>query len=591
MRRLLDVDPTQTDARYQLSIVLRRAERLEEALDWLFPLAVERPLHAQTQHGLAITLARLGRHTEALTAFEAAISAPNAAPEFWSNYALSLAILGRGDDCKAAHQRAVALQPHDASLHVAMAASLSELACFDEALAALACALALDPQHAEARTRVVRTLNRKAGQAIDRGDTDAGLQTYRLLLAIDDQTPKFVSNYLFALQYDTKVPAKQARREHERLAGAYGLPSPLMRQATQKKLRIGYVSPNLSAHPVGAFLLPIFAHHQHDEFEFFVYSDRRDEDSVTRKLRKYPLNWHRSVDWSNDTLYQQIRADRVDLLIDLAGHTALHRLPVFAQRAAPVQVSWAGYVGTTGLPAMDWLLADRWHAPVGSESEFRERVWRLPNGYVAWQPPKYAPPVGDLPFNTHRRVTFGCLNKLAKATPAAIERWCAVLHAVPGSRMRVADPQLADDAFREHWAARFIGIERDRLLLSPGGTHPEFLGIYNDIDIALDPTPYSGGVTTLESLWMGVPVLTLPGDRFASRHATSHLSQAGLGELVAESESDLVHRAVALAQDPRKMQQYRTTLRQRLAEAPSCNGLQFTRDLEAAFRGMWSALD
>jgi predicted O-linked N-acetylglucosamine transferase (SPINDLY family) len=284
-----------------------------------------------------------------------------------------------------------------------------------------------------------------------------------------------------------------------------------------------------------------------------------------------------------------IRQDGIDILVDLAGHTAGNRLPVFARKPAPVQASWAGYVGTTGLAAIDYLITDRWQSPAGSERYMAESLARLPDGYVCWSVPGHAPEVGPLPATSAGAVTFGCFNTLAKINPPVIALWARLFRQLPGSRLVLKTRELADTSVREHILELFDaeGVTAARITLEDRSPHPELLARYNGIDIALDAFPYSGGVTTIEALWMGVPVVTMPGERFASRHSLSHLSNIGLEELVADGPDDYLRIAAALARDLPRLQALRRGLRNRMRASPLLQSQRFTRGLEETFRAMW----
>jgi predicted O-linked N-acetylglucosamine transferase (SPINDLY family) len=292
---------------------------------------------------------------------------------------------------------------------------------------------------------------------------------------------------------------------------------------------------------------------------------------------------------SDQWLAEQIRADRVDILFDLAGHTGQNRLLVFARKPSPIQVTWAGYVGTTGLKAMDYLLADRHEVPSGAERHYQERVLRMPDGYVTYDPPAYAPPVTRLPALDRGHVTFGCFNNPAKITPQAVEVWAKILRRLPEARLVLKFRGWDNDSVARRFTEMFLAhaIDSRRLELLGPSPHNEFLAAYSRIDLALDPFPYSGGLTTCEALRMGVPVLTFPGDTFAGRHSLSHLSNVGLTETIARDLDDYVELAVSLAGDLPRLAALRAGLRERMAASPLCDGKRFAADLAAILREIW----
>jgi predicted O-linked N-acetylglucosamine transferase (SPINDLY family) len=293
--------------------------------------------------------------------------------------------------------------------------------------------------------------------------------------------------------------------------------------------------------------------------------------------------------WSDDRLARQIRSDRIDILFDLAGHSAGNRLLVFARKPAPIEVTWAGYVGTTGLVAMDYILADRYEIPPQSEMYYRERVLRMPDGYMCYDPPGYAPPVSPLPALEKGYVTFAGFHNPAKITPQVVEVWARILRRLPQARLVLKYRCLDDAATAGRLADLFAGrgIDKDRLEFLGYSAHNETLDQYQRVDVALDTFPYNGGLTTCEALWMGVPVVTCPGETFASRHSLSHLSNVGPTETIAADLDEYVELAVTLAGDLPRLAALRAGLRARMASSPLCDGKRFAENFAEVLRGAW----
>jgi protein O-GlcNAc transferase len=291
---------------------------------------------------------------------------------------------------------------------------------------------------------------------------------------------------------------------------------------------------------------------------------------------------------SDEAVIAAIRDDGIDILVDLSGHTTGNRLAVFAARPAPVQCSWLGYFGTTGLAEIDYLIADRFVVPPGEEAFYSEAIWRLPDSYLCFTPPREAPQ-GVPSTAAGAPLTFGCFNNLLKINPAVVSAWSAILEAVPESRLLLKTRQLDDPALGQALVAQFAAhaIAPDRVVCAGGGPRAALLAAYGAVDIALDPFPYGGGTTTIEALWMGVPVVSLRGDRFTGRVGDSVLTTSGLPELVADSVADYVGRARDLAQDRLRLAALRAGLRDRLAASPLCDAPRFARHLEGAWRRMW----
>lgn len=404
-----------------------------------------------------------------------------------------------------------------------------------------------------------------------------------------------LSNLLFALHYLVDITPEQLLERHREFDSYVPeIQKPYVHSNEpdpERRLRIGYVSADLGIHPVGFFVSSVITRHDKKQFEAICYSGRTSEDYVGEKIKRHADHWRRTVDFGDLELVDRIRADEIDILVDLSGHTAGNRLSCFAHKPAPVQATWAGYVGTTGLDAMDWLIADRFHVPPELEAYHRERVYRMPNGYICYEPFIMAPAVGPLPALKNGYVTFCAYANPAKINGSVIAAWARILAGSPGARLRLRykwlDAQLNIDRIHESFAQH--GIAAERIKLEPGADVKTMMASYNENDICLDSFPYSGGVTTCEALWMGVPVVTLPGNRFESRHSFSHLSNAGLTETTARDLDDYVRIAIELAADLPRLSDMRLNLRPRMAASPLCDADRFARDLETAFRTMWRA--
>jgi protein O-GlcNAc transferase len=323
--------------------------------------------------------------------------------------------------------------------------------------------------------------------------------------------------------------------------------------------------------------------------ETVCYSDRRREDDMTSRLQAAATTWHDVRLLSDEKLADQIRADQIDILFDLAGHTSGNRLLVFARKPAPIQISWMGYVGTTGLDAMDYLLADRRQVPASAEPYLSERVLCMPDGYVCYAPPDDAPPVSPLPAQELGYVTFGSFNHPAKVTAEVVAVWARILRRVVGSRLILKYAGLNSPAARQRIEHLFAmaGVDAKRFTLLGWSDQTDLLRHYQQVDVALDPFPYGGGMTTCEALWMGVPVVTCPGQTFASRHALSPLTNVGLTETIARDWIDYEEIALRLAGDLPRLADVRADLRRRMAASPLCDAPRFAQNFANVLRGAW----
>jgi protein O-GlcNAc transferase len=357
------------------------------------------------------------------------------------------------------------------------------------------------------------------------------------------------------------------------------------------RIRVGYLSPDLLKHPVGYFVEPILTYHDRENFEVICYSDNASTDELTKRLRNLELTWHECSAWSDGRLEEQIRSDELDILIDLCGHTAKNRAMLLARKPAPILATYLGYPGKTERPANDWLIADHHLCPSEQKIDSHERIARLGNCFLCYQPQPDSPDVAQPPFEKNGFITFGSFNHLAKLTDSTIRLWSRVLDAVPDSRLVLKALPLADKETRDLTQRRFAdcGIDTTRIdPLPPTVPLSAFLAEYSRMDIALDTVPYNGGTTTCDALWMGVPVVTLPGGRFCSRMGASVLSSVGLKEFVATNSNDFVRLAAALAADTQRLRTIRSSLRNQVQDSLLCNSEEFSRNFEETIRTMVS---
>ena len=402
---------------------------------------------------------------------------------------------------------------------------------------------------------------------------------------------------LVRLNYDPAVDDRALFEAHNAWAQRFAAPHYPTSQAeplnddADRPLRVGYVSGDLRRHPVAFFVEPVLRAHDRGQVTPVCYDTAGLDDDMNAHLRSLVPDWRDVADWSDEALAERIRDDRIDILVDLAGHTARNRLLVFARRPAPVQVTGIGYVTTSGLETMDYRLTDSLCDPGRGEDRFySERLWRLETGFNCYAPPRGLPEPGAPPCLSGAALTFGCFNNLDKITAPVIEAWAEILHGLPDSRLLLKTKSLGEPAVREHLLAAFgdRGIAAERLELRDwSATLAEHFAAYAEVDIALDPFPYNGTTTTCEALMMGVPVVALRGGRHASRVSFSILARLGLEGLSATEPEAYVERALALAARPDALAKLRAGLRQRLARSPLCDAERYARTLETAYRGMW----
>lgn len=507
-----------------------------------------------------------------------------------SLYHLAIALMDQGEreDAAAIFHRLLELTPHEPAIHTQLAMLCQLQGKLSEALEWFQKALDMNTNSAE-------TYNNLGSISQNLGRLDDTAAYLHKALEIVPDYAGASSNLLVALQYREGItPAElvvahaEYERRHAQAMRSEWQPLEFDRNP-ERPLTLGFISPNFAQHPVGHFVIGAIENFDKQQFRTVCYSDRIGGDAWTKRFRDASSVWRESVLLSDAELAAQIRADRVDILFELAGHTARNRLLVCARRPAPVQITWADYVGTTGLATIDYLMADHYEVPPGADVFYCERVIRMPNGYVCFDPPPYAPPVGPLPASKQGFVTFSSFNYRPKITLQTIAVWAKILQRVPNSRLVLKNRGMDDAAVAGPIQSEFLrrGVQPERIQCRGWSAHAELLAEYQRVDIGLDPYPYNGGLTTCEALWMGVPVITCPGETFASRHSLSHLSNVGLTETITPNLDEYVEVAVALASDLPRLAAIRSGLRERVAASPLCDAKRFAHDLMHVLREIW----
>jgi protein O-GlcNAc transferase len=455
------------------------------------------------------------------------------------------------------------------------------------AVAAAERAIALEPRRVESYLTLSAALT-------DQGQAEAAVRACRGAIELDSQCWPAYSNLLFALHFQPQLTRQQVFEEHRafgaRLTACVRperLPAPA-RLEPGRRLRLGYVSPDFCAHAVAHFLEPVLAEHERSAFEVHCYSDTLRPDATTERLARLVDHFVPSGRLSHPQLSERIAKDQIDVLVDLAGHTARNRLPVFARSPSPVQVSWLGYFDTTGLPAIQYRIADEQLVPAGAERHFVERIVRLPRSANCFRPPP-GPAPAPPPVLGRGQVTFGCFSNPAKIGRQVVAAFARILHAVPASRWIGKYRGLDDPDAQARLAGWFAseGIPSERIEFRGASAMPEFLATFSEIDIALDPFPYGGETTALHTLWMGVPLVSLEGQAPAQRLSSRVLRHAALEACIADTPDRYVQIATALAFNHARLVDLRRVLRARLQASPLLDARLVTRDLEAAYRQMW----
>ena len=570
-------------------LALLQAGRLSDAAAVFRQILAVRPDYADALHLLGLVAYHGGDYAAAVDLIMAALT-HHTSEIFYGNLGNAFAAQGKRAAAVECFRQAIALKPDYVQAHNNLGNLLREQGIFADAVQCFRTVIALKPDYAEAHNNLANAL-------VDLGDLDAAIEAYRRAIALKPDLVEARSNLLFILSYrDDLSQANYLAEavEFGRIATAKAKPwrdwrVPLHADDRSGPLRVGLVSGDLKTHPTGHFLESILAHLDRSRIELVAYPTRRLEDALTARIKPFFSAWTPLASMNDEQAASRIRDDRIDLLLDLSGHMNFNRLPLFAWRPAPVQVSWLGYFASTGLPAMDYLLGDAHVLPPDAQAFYSEQLRRLPDSYLCFTPPAEQVAIGPLPLAAQGHVTFGCFNHLMKMNEGVVDVWARILRAVPHSGLFLKAKQLDDAPTRETTLARFAarGIDASRLTLEGRSPRAEYFAAYNRIDIALSPFPYPGGTTSVEGLWMGVPVLCRRGDRFLSNICASMLHSAGLADWIAADNDDYVAKAVAFATDAPRLAALRSSLRTTLLASPLCDAPRYARHLEAALEAMW----
>jgi predicted O-linked N-acetylglucosamine transferase (SPINDLY family) len=605
----------------QLAITEYQSGRLDSAARACREALATWPGNVDLQHMLAVVLHRQGDCTAAIDLLKQAIAAAPSNPQLYNSLGNILKASGEWEEAVQAYERALHLHPDFAEAIGNLGTLLHELRRYDEASALFRRAVALRPQSADFWTKLGTALlpPGHVAEAIDcfnaaidrhRGHAPAhsglgvalivlgearGMLALREALGLKADLRETHDALLLDLHYHVEDP-QMIFDEHQTWSRAFApvvAPKPWSgrSRSPDRRLRVGYVSPDFRQHPVSLFMEPILESHDHEQFEIFCYADAQTSDGTTERLRSHTDFWRDTTRLKDDDLASRIEEDEIDLLIDLAGHTGFNRLPVFARKPAPVQVTYLGYVDTTGLSAMDYRITDSLADPPGESDRFSvEELIRLDACFLTYREPAEVGAVQLPPSHRNGYITFGSFNNFAKVSDATLSMWTQILKNVPASRLHLKSRGLGDSPTVDQIRLRLerFGFPPDRVdLQGPVPSAGAHLNLYHDIDIALDTYPYSGTRTTCDALWMGVPVVTRHGQTHASRVGLSILSCVGLQELTAHDAAGYVRIATSLAGDRDRLAALRFTMRDRLRSSPLMDSSSFSRRLESAYRDMW----
>lgn len=557
-----------------------------------FKLAIRKnPDFSEAYNNLGLSLAALGTdfQLQAAKSLRKAITINPCFGEAYNNLGKLLTKMKRYSQAIRACRMATEFMPDNPDVYMNLGDACRNNGLFLEALSSYETAAHMLPDSADPLCLI-------AGLKLANGDAASAIEQLKQARELRPHDAAIQSNILFAMNYLATFSQQNIFEESCNWDTRYSR-HPANFYFTDRcgtdteRLRIGYISADFHYHPVGIFFQSVVINHNRQKFELFCYSNSNVScnDEVRQEIVKNIDHWHDIEEMSDDEVFAQIQKDRIDILVDLSGHTGGNRLSLISGRAAPVQVSWLGYFNTTGLATMDYVISDNETVPPGCEQWYRETVIRMPDSRFCYTPPVICPDVEDLPALKNGYVTFGCFNNIAKLTPEVIEVWAVLLKKLPKAKLVLKWKTLSDSAIRDYYRMLFSMLGVSRRQIEFRGESPLFImrDEYNDIDIALDPFPYTGGLTSCEALWMGVPVITLAGDRPVSRQTKGFLKTIGLDELSSDTTSDYIDCAVRLAHDLETLATIRKELRQKMASSPLCDGVRFTRNLENIYHTIW----
>ncbi|MGF1581175.1 MAG: tetratricopeptide repeat protein [Gemmataceae bacterium] len=585
-RRFVELNPKSAEGHSSLGSVFLKQGKAEEAAASYRTVLELSPNEPEAHNNLGVALMDQEQTEEALKCFQHACRLQPDYPEALNNLGNAHRHQGNYEEAIATFHRVLASHPNHVRAYNNLGAALLALHRYDEACVCLRRAQELQPDWPETYLDLGNGFKAQ-------GLGQEAIGCYRRALELAPNYHEVTSPMLFALWstpgFDLAAIAEEHRRWEQRYVvplhkknGAY--PN---ERSPEKRLRVGYVSPDFREHVVGRNVLPLLREHDREQVEVVCYSNGNKPDSLTVRFQEIADLWRNIRGVSDERVAELVREDQIDILVDLALHTAGNRLLTFASKPAPVQVTFAGYPGTTGMTAIDYRLTDPYLDPPGEdESHYAEKTIRLPHSYWCYEPNGDEPEVGPLPALERGKITFGCLNNPSKINAGVIRAWSRVLRGVPESELLVlcnseSQRQRMLDVLKNE------GVEKSRLRTTGRVPRKEYLALYNQIDIGLDTLPYNGHTTSLEGFWMGVPLVSQRGSTLVGRAGLGHLTNLGLAELVGQNEDEFVRIAIGLATDLPRLQDLRVGMRERMKASPLMDVVGFTRGIEAAYREMW----
>ncbi len=624
--RVLELKPDHADALHLSGVAAHHTGQHQKAIQLILQAIQASPKVSMFFYNLGAAYHAISCFEEAIQSYQKALCLNPDYAEVYSNLGNSYKSLGRLDEAISSYQKAIQLRPDFAVAYNNLGTAFNRLGQFDNALASYHQSLSFNPASWEVLHNIGNCckdfgkltesvewyqkalaihpghpeVNNNLGVSLQlQGKVSDAVLSYDAALELKPDYAPAHSNKLFALHYDHSGDWASLFQEHLTwdIQHGSGKTLPLLsrreRRNSDEKIHVGYVSPDFKQHSVAHFIEPILKAHDSSRFNVTCYSDTPYPDDVTHRLKGLGWEWRNVSGICGNRLFEQIQSEKIDILVDLAGHTANNRMSLFAQKPAPIQVTYLGYPNTTGLQAMDYRITDALADPPGLTDRWHtEKLIRVPGSFLCYQAPVDAPEVSDLPSINADGITFASFNNIAKITGSVIRTWAAILDSVPNARLilkskALEDPQTSQRLI-DQFAACHVGLER--LELYGFLSLQEHLGLYHRVDVALDTFPYNGTTTTCDAMWMGVPVIVLEGDNHVSRVGVSLLTSTGLSAFIAHSLDDYIKKAIKLSQDTEMLSSTRYLLRKMMRDSPLMNAESLTRSLENAYESMWQEL-
>jgi len=616
-RLILDAVPNEPDVLDMLGAVTSQRGAHAEGLELIDRAIALRPDAADYHANRGLILFKLDRDEESVAALRTALALRPEFPTALYNLANSLQRLKRTDEAMACYQRALALDPNDANIWVNIGNAHLKNEKLEDAIAAYQRAIEIIPDFAEAmsnlgtamlqarrtdaaveafsrasalRPNVPEIASSLAGALKEAGRLDESLAWHRKAVELNP-THTLFSNLVYLLnfhpEFDNRAIGVELARWNQTIAHplAQNIEPFVNDPSPERRLRIGYVSPNFHMHAEAHFVLPLLESHDHRQFEIHCFASVRKPDEITDRHRRCADVWHDMFEQSDEKLAEQIRAQRIDILVDVTMHMGENRMLAFARKPAPLQVTWLAYPGSTGLETMDYRITDEFiDPPGGDDGAYSEKSIRLPGCWCCYDPLSQADP---RPIIQDGPITFGSLNNPCKINPQTLRLWGQIIRQVRDARLLLLC--ISENQRQQiRQLMNELGISSDRLHFVTSCGREEYLRQFDRIDIALDPLPYNGITTTCDALWMGVPVVTLTGSTAAGRAGASVLTAAGLQRLVTRSPEHFVSQAIALARDPHQLAELRASLRKNMVKSDLMDGPSFARRMENAYQEIWT---